>query len=182
MPTALCEAHERIHLDVEHMQHNPGKRTVVKLMLNSMWGKFGQWANKAQLCELTRAQDMHTFLGSGKYDGYVSHLETNRLQVHFKSPNRKLFAVCFSTCWACLCTKLWRLWKNMSSTSIWTRIFYKDQNLPLLEFGNSLGDFKDELTPGKSIVRRPKNLWVPRRGVDFIPRYHNISYKYFLQY
>ena len=103
------ETHEGIHLDVEHMQHNPGKRTVAKLMLNSMWGKFGQRTNKTQVREFTRAQDMHTFLGSGKYDvRYVSPLTADRVEVHFKlheemedvSPNLNIFVACFTTCWA----------------------------------------------------------------------------------
>ena len=36
------ETHERIKLDPTTIQKNPGLRTLAKMMLNSMWGKFGQ--------------------------------------------------------------------------------------------------------------------------------------------
>ena len=32
---------EGIKLDRDKIEHNPGLRTVVKAMLNTLWGKFG---------------------------------------------------------------------------------------------------------------------------------------------
>ena len=154
------------------MQQNPDKHTVAKLMLNSMWGKFGQRTNKTQVREFTRAQDMHTFLGSGKYDvRYVSPLTADRVEVHFKlheemedvSPNLNIFVACFSTCWALL--RLYEALETLQERVLYfdtdSVIFYKDQNQPSLELGNYLGDFKDELAPDESIVEfcsgGPKN-------------------------
>jgi len=39
---------EGISLDYENIQHNPGLRSLAKLMLNSFWGKFGQRSNLTQ--------------------------------------------------------------------------------------------------------------------------------------
>ena len=38
--------HEGIQLEYDNIKKNPGLRTLAKLMLNSMWGKFGQRLNK----------------------------------------------------------------------------------------------------------------------------------------
>ena len=43
---------EGIRLDYNQVQHNPGCRTLTKVMLNSMWGKFGQRQNKMQVWDL----------------------------------------------------------------------------------------------------------------------------------
>ena len=38
--------HEGIQLEYDKIESNPGLRTLAKMMLNSMWGKFGQRLNK----------------------------------------------------------------------------------------------------------------------------------------
>jgi len=38
--------HEGIQLEYDKIEHNPGLRALAKMMLNSMWGKFGQRLNK----------------------------------------------------------------------------------------------------------------------------------------
>ena len=42
---------EGIELGPEKIEKNPGLRTLAKMMLNSMWGKFGQRTNKTQVRE-----------------------------------------------------------------------------------------------------------------------------------
>jgi hypothetical protein len=34
--------HENIQLDADKICHNPGQRTVMKALLNSLWGKLAQ--------------------------------------------------------------------------------------------------------------------------------------------
>ena len=46
------ETREGIKLDLAKIQKNPGLPTLAKMMLNSMWGKFGQRTNKTQVKEL----------------------------------------------------------------------------------------------------------------------------------
>ena len=106
--------------------------------------------------EFTRAQDMHTFLGSGKYDvRYFSPLTADRVEMHFKlhdqmedvSPNLNIFVAWFTTCWARL--RLYEALKTLQERVLYfdtdSVIFYQDLNRSLLELGNYLGDFKDEL-------------------------------------
>ena len=42
------EEHEKIHLDKENIEKNPGLRSLAKLCLNSFWGKFGENLRKPQ--------------------------------------------------------------------------------------------------------------------------------------
>ncbi|XP_068756959.1 uncharacterized protein [Montipora capricornis] len=43
------EARKGIRLDPAKIKKNPGLRALAKMMLNSMWGKFGQRINKTQV-------------------------------------------------------------------------------------------------------------------------------------
>ena len=45
---AAYEKDKGIHLEYEAIEKNPGKRTLVKLLFNSFWGKFGQRPNMPQ--------------------------------------------------------------------------------------------------------------------------------------
>ncbi len=40
--------HQGIELDPENIETNPGLRNLAKLMLNSLWGKWGQRQNMTQ--------------------------------------------------------------------------------------------------------------------------------------
>lgn len=41
-------AQKGIRLDASKIEKNPGLRALAKMMLNSMWGKFGQRIKKTQ--------------------------------------------------------------------------------------------------------------------------------------
>ena len=60
---------EHIRLSYEELEKggNPGLRSLAKLMLNSMWGKFGQRPNKTQVTHFTDPDEFHEFLESDKY-------------------------------------------------------------------------------------------------------------------
>ena len=60
---------EGIELSAEELNKgvNSGLRSLAKLMLNSMWGKFGQRPNKTQCVHFTNPQDFHDFLASDMY-------------------------------------------------------------------------------------------------------------------
>ena len=40
---------EGIQLDKDNINNNPGLRSVMKLMLNSFWGRFGMQTNKTKV-------------------------------------------------------------------------------------------------------------------------------------
>ena len=61
-------AKEKIQLDPTKIEKNPGLRTLAKVMLNSMWGKFGQKPNKTQVKEFDDPIQFHEFYDSDKYD------------------------------------------------------------------------------------------------------------------
>ena len=60
---------EGIELSAQELDKgvNHGLRSLAKLMLNSMWGKFGQRPNKTQCVHFTSPQEFHDFLESDKY-------------------------------------------------------------------------------------------------------------------
>ena len=78
------ERREGIRLDYDQVQHNPGRRALAKMMLNSMWGKFGQRNDKTQVRELTEPQPFHELLDSDQNDiRYVSLLTEDRVEVYY---------------------------------------------------------------------------------------------------
>ena len=49
------ERKEGIRLEAAKITRNPERKAVAKLMLNSLWEKFGQQTNKSQTCQMTEA-------------------------------------------------------------------------------------------------------------------------------
>ena len=101
--------HEGIRLEYDNIQTNPGLRTLAKMMLNSMWGKFGQRLNKTQVQEFDDPQAFHWFLDTDSLDvRHVSIMNDQMVEVHYQhqkedipvSPNLNIFIACFTTCWA----------------------------------------------------------------------------------
>ena len=151
------ETHEGIKLDPAKIQKNPGLRTLAKMMLNSMWGKFGQRTNKTQVQEFDDPQKFTAFLKSDKFDiRYVGVLTEERMEIHYKcemeddpvSPNLNIFVACFMTCWARL-----RLYKALDFLQ--DRVIYFDTDSVVFKslpgqpdppLGDYLGDFKNELS------------------------------------
>jgi len=56
------EEHEGILLEYDKIKYNAGLRALAKMMLNSMWGKFGQRLNKTQVVEFSDPQAFHCLL------------------------------------------------------------------------------------------------------------------------
>ena len=100
---------EGIRLEYDKIEKNPGLRTLAKMMLNSMWGKFGQRLNKTQVKEFNDPQAFHRFLDTDTMDvRHVSVINDDMVEVHYQyqdedipvSPNLNIFVACFTTCWA----------------------------------------------------------------------------------
>ena len=100
---------EGILLEYHKIEHNPGMRALAKMMLNSMWGKFGQRLNKTQVKDFNDPQKFHNFLDSDALDvRHVSVVNNNIVEAHYQlreedipvSPNFNVFVACFTTCWA----------------------------------------------------------------------------------
>ena len=165
-------AKENIQLEPAKIEKNPGLRTLAKMMLNSMWGEFGQKPNKTQVKEFDDPIRFSQFHDSDKYDiRYLSVLTEQRVEIHYKlqqeddpvSPNLNIFIACFTTCWARL-----KLYEALDQLQEWVLYFDTDsvifKSLPGEKpppLGDYLGDFKNELNEGDTIVEfdsgGPKN-------------------------
>ncbi|XP_068734459.1 uncharacterized protein [Montipora capricornis] len=137
---------EGISLEYEKITVNPGQRALAKLMLNSMWGKFGQQVNKLQVKEFIEPQAFCSFMDSDQRDvRYVSCIDEQRVEVHHReealceniSPNLNIFLACFTTCWARL-----RLYEALELLN--ERVLYFDTDTITYPYGYQGLDSEDE--------------------------------------
>ena len=147
---------EGIRLEYDKIEKNPGLRTLAKMMLNSMWGKFGQRLNKTQVQTFHNPQAFHRFLDTGTLDvRHVSVINDDLVEVHYQyqdedipvSPNLNIFVACFTTCWARLrlYTALEKLGERVLYYDTDSIIFLQDEGQPNPTLGDYLGDFTSEL-------------------------------------
>ena len=148
---------EGILLDYTRIQKNPGLRALAKLMLNSMWGKFGQRLNKTQIQAFDDPHAFHRFLDTDALDvRHVSVINDDMVEVHFQnkkedirvSPNLNIFVACFTTCYA-------RLKLYQALEALGERVLYFDTDSVIYleetptqfkpDLGSYLGDFASEL-------------------------------------
>ena len=145
---------------------------MAKMMLNSMWGKFGQRQNKMQVEEFGDPKKFHSFLNSDTLDvRHVSVVNDDIVEVHYQlqeedipeSPNLNVFVGCFTTCWA-------RLHLYEALELLGQRVLYFDtDSVTYLEepgqpnppLGDYLGQFTSELKADDHITEfvsgGPKN-------------------------
>ena len=55
-------SHEGVQQGYNAIEKNPAKRALAKLMLNSFWGKFGQFSNKSQVEAISEPSRFHQLL------------------------------------------------------------------------------------------------------------------------
>ena len=168
----LYYQHEGIRLEYDKIQKNPGLRTLAKMMLNSMWGKFGQRLNKTQVQAFDDPQAFHRFLNTSTVEvKHVSVMNEQMVEVHYTyqdedipvSPNLNIFVACFTTCWARL--RLYAALEKLGERVLYydtdSVIYYTDEGQSNPTLGNYLGDFTSELDKEDYIVEfvsgGPKN-------------------------
>ena len=164
--------HEGIQLEYANIKKNPGLRTLAKMMLNSMWGKFGQRLNKTQVQTFEDPQAFHRFLDTSTLDvRHVSVINEQLVEVHYQyqdedipvSPNLNIFVACFTTCWARL--RLYAALEQLGERVLYydtdSVIYWTDENQATPVLGDYLGEFTSELDPDDFIVEfvsgGPKN-------------------------
>ena len=154
--------HEGIQLDYNKIEYNPGLRTLAKLMLNSMWGKFGQRLNKTQVQTFDDPHVFHQFLETDTLDiRHVSVINPDMVEVHYQhqeedipvSPNLNIFVAAFTTCHARL--KLYEALESLGERVLYfdtdSVIFIQNEGQPNPELGRYLGDFTSELSKDEYI-------------------------------
>jgi len=164
--------HKGIHLEYEKIEENKGLRALAKMMLNSMWGKFGQRLDETQVQTFDDPQAFHRFLDTDTMDvRHVYVINEQMVEVHYQyqkedipvSPNLNIFVACFTTCWARL-----RLYEALQLLRERVRYYDTDSVIYLEEpgqpnpaLGYYLGEFTSELKTDDYIVefvsRGPKN-------------------------
>ena len=86
---AAYQTREGIALNPAKMEKNDGQWPLAKLMLNSLWGKFGQRTDKIQVTnshefEFTNPQSLLEFMDSNQHHvNYVSVLTEDRVEIHY---------------------------------------------------------------------------------------------------
>ena len=148
---------EGIQLQYDNIKKNPGLRTLAKLMLNSMWGKFGQRLNKTQIQAFDDPHAFHRFLDTDTLDvRHVSVINDDMVEVHFQnkkedirvSPNLNIFVACFTTCHARL--KLYDALERLGERVLYfdtDSVIYLEETPTQFKptLGSYLGDFASEL-------------------------------------
>ena len=163
---------EGIRLEYDKIAVNKGLRTLAKMMLNSMWGKFGQRLNKTQVQPFHDPQAFHRFLDTDRLDvRHVSVINDDLVEAHYQyqdedipvSPNLNIFVACFTTCWARL--RLYDALQPLGDRVLYydtdSIIFLQDEGQVNPVLGDYLGDFTSELDPDDYITEfvsaGPKN-------------------------
>ena len=164
--------HEGIQLEYDKIEKNPGLRTLAKMMLNSMWGKFGQRLNKTQIKTFEDPRAFHRFLKTDTMDvRHVSVINDQMVEVHYQyqdedipvSPNLNIFVACFTTCWARL--RLYAALEQLQQRVLYydtdSVIYYTSEGQHDPDLGDYLGDFTSELDKDDYILEfvsgGPKN-------------------------
>ena len=164
--------HEGIQLEYDKIAVNKGLRTLAKMMLNSMWGKFGQRLNKTQVQPFHDPHAFHRFLDTDSLDvRHVSVINDDLVEAHYQyqhedipvSPNLNIFVACFTTCWARL--RLYAALQPLGDRVLYydtdSIIFLQDEGQANPTLGDYLGHFTSELDPDDYITEfvsaGPKN-------------------------
>ena len=170
---------EGIQLDYDKIEHNPGLRALAKMMLNSMWGKFGQRQNKTQVKEFDNPPKFHSFLNTDTLDvRHVSVVNDDIVEVHYQlqeedipvSPNLNVFVACFTTCWARL--RLYEALELLGQRVLYfdtdSVIYLEEPGQPNPPLGDYLGRFTSELEADVHITEfvsgGPKNYGYPTKN------------------
>lgn len=148
---------EKLGIELGEIKHNPGMRTIAKLCLNSLWGKFGQRVNMTQTKYVTELKEYYKILFNDNIEDLnVTILNEEMVQMNYTLKDQfvdnyndtNIFIAAFTTSHAreMLYEKLDILGDAVlgyDTDSIW----YRDQEgvTPVIETGDSLGDLTDEL-------------------------------------
>ena len=142
------------------------------MMLNSMWGKFGQRLNKTQIQTFDDPQAFHRFLDTDTLDiRHVSVINDDMVEVHYQhqeedirvSPNLNIFVAAFTTCLARI--KLYDALEPLGERVLYydtdSIIYHTNEGQPNPDLGPYLGQFTSELDKDDHIVEfvsgGPKN-------------------------
>ena len=147
---------ESLDIDIENFEFNAGLRSIIKLCLNSLWGKFGQRSNMSQTKYITEVSEFYEILLDDKLDNInFQFINDDMIQMtyNFKdqfvdnSKNTNIYIACFTTSHArlMLYDKLDYL-KDKVLYFDTDSIVFVDDGKKSIKTGDMLGDMTDEIS------------------------------------
>ena len=158
--TFKAKIKDSLDIDVEKFEFNAGLRSIAKLCLNSLWGKFSQRSDMSQTKYVTEVSEFYEILLDDKLDNInFQFINDDMVQMtyNFKdqfvdnSNNTNIFIACLTTSHARL--MLYDKLDYLNEKVLYfdtDSIIYADDNTKNIETGDMLGDMTDELS-GKAI-------------------------------
>ena len=152
---------DSLDIDIEKFEFNAGLRSISKLCLNSLWGKFGQKFNMSQTKYVTEVSEFYEILLNDKLDNInFQFINDDMVQMtyNFKdqfvdnSKNTNVYIACFTTSHARL--MLYNKLDYLNEKVLYfdtDSIIYADDGTKNIETGDMLGNMTDELS-GKGIT------------------------------
>jgi len=147
---------EGIWLDKDNIKYNSGMRALMKLLLNSFWGKFGQADNKIQYKVITDTAEWISLITNEQFIVHRADFTNNKyLQVYFKHKSEinetmsktNVCLASFVTCYGRL--KLYEELNKLKDRVLYcdtdSIIFISKENAYEPELGNYLGEFTNEI-------------------------------------
>ena len=151
---------DSLDIDIEKFEFNAGLRSIAKLCLNSLWGKFGQRSNISQTKYVTEVSEFYEILLDDKLDNKnFQFINDDMVQMtyNFKdqfvdnSKNTNVYIACFTTSHARL--MLYNKLDYLNEKVLYfdtDSIIYADEGTKNIETGDMLGDMTHEIS-GKGI-------------------------------
>lgn len=152
------EMTEGIKLDKTSIKKNPGLRSVMKLCLNSFWGRFGMQTNKVQVKFVNNYKEWLDLIAHDKYTIHSVDDSINGIlvvffsekEIYFEKTNNttNVIIAAFTTCHGRL-----RLFSEMKKLD--KRVIYHDTDSIIYSvkegeyeprLGNNLGDLTNEIS------------------------------------
>ena len=149
---------EGIQLDPDNIKKNPGLRSLAKLCLNSMWGKFAQRSNLSKTVILDEPSEVYKLLLNDTVTvDNIRLINEEIVEVTYKddgafasiNPNTNVVIAAFTTCHARL--KLYEVLERLGD-----RVMYQDTDSVVYvsrpgdwepPTGDYLGELTDEIDP-----------------------------------
>ena len=152
---------DSLDIDIEKFEFNAGMRSISKLCLNSLWGKFGQRSNMSQTKYVTEVSEFYEIILDDKLDNINFQFindDMAQMTYNFKdqfvdnSNNTNIYIACFTTSHSrlMLYNKLDYLKEKVLYFDT-DSIIYADDGTKTVNTGDMLGDMTDELS-GKVIT------------------------------
>ena len=151
---------DSLHIDIEKFKFNAGLRSLAKICLNSLWGRFGMICNMSQTKYVTEVSEFYEILLDDKLDNKnFQFINDDMVQMtyNFKdqfvdnSKNTNVYIACFTKSQARL--MLYDKLDYLNEKVLYfdtDSIIYADDCTKNIETGDMLGDMTDEIS-GKGI-------------------------------